>query len=97
MANHNVDELRQLDKNAVILAAEFLMFEHGNTTGCEVKLWLRTQGYAATQEEVDEWLQYIADERDWGFTSNGMFRSYFFAIRSPHEGSLFAVPWLNLN
>ncbi|MEM6628127.1 MAG: hypothetical protein AAF694_00565 [Bacteroidota bacterium] len=94
---HNVDELRQLNKNAVILAGEYLMFEHGNTTVLEVKLWLRSQGYYAHQEEVDQWMDLISKERDWGYTCNGIFRSYFFSYRSPHEGSLYAVPWLDLN
>ena len=95
--SHNVNELRDLDKNAVILAAEYLMFEHGNTTVLEVKLWLRSQGFVAIQEEVEQWMEVLLEERDWGYTSNGKFRSFFFSFRTPHEGSLFAVPWLDLN
>ena len=95
--SHEVDKLRGLDKNAVILAAEYLMFEHGNTTVLEVKLWLRSQGYQVILEEVEQWMDLLLEERDWGYTSNGDFRSYFFSFRTPHEGSLFAVPWLGLN
>jgi len=66
-------------KDAVRDVAEDLMRSNDTTTTLDVKTELRNRGYWATQPEVSKFLRELADEKDYDFTTNGIYNVYSFA------------------
>lgn len=64
------------NKNSVRKAAEHLMAIYGTTTTLEVKKYLRALGYVAYQHDMSQKMDKLADELNWAFTFNGVFRVY---------------------
>ncbi len=64
------------NKNSVRKAAEHLMAIYGTTTTLEVKKYLRALGYVAYQHEISQKMDKLAEESNWAFTFNGVFRVY---------------------
>jgi|GEM_PF-2259582 len=65
------------------IIAERLLLSNGRTTTLEVKLELRRQGYIAYQSDISFFMDQLAAELDWPYTSNGRNRVYVQAFVDP--------------
>ena len=69
---------KQINKEAVLLAATTLILAEGSTTSLGVKLFLRHRGYKVYQADVSECLFTVAQQQGWAVNDNGVFRVYYF-------------------
>ena len=69
---------KQINKEAVLLAATTLILAEGSTTSLGVKLFLRHRGYKVYQADVSECLFTVAQYQGWSVNDNGLFRVYYF-------------------
>jgi hypothetical protein len=68
--------MKDLNKQAINAAADFLFEHNGYASSLEVKMLLRDQGYFALQSEVSAQLWELCQELDWEYDCNGVFRIY---------------------
>jgi len=71
------NHLKPLTKEAVRLAARYLMERNYATTAIEVKNLLRTQNYWAIHPTISDFLDKLAEEENWYFITNNYHRNYF--------------------
>lgn len=70
--------MKNLTKEAVKEAAEYLIEAFGTTTTLDVKNRLRQVGYQAFQNEVSNLMDTVTAEERWQFNHNGRYRVYRF-------------------
>ena len=78
-------------KTEVILVAETLLLQNGQTTTLEVKNALREEGYIAFQADVSYFMKTAVQQTGWRFTCNGRNRTYYPAIRTDWKSKLLDV------
>jgi hypothetical protein len=83
---------KQLTVNDVESVAEFLLSENGQVTTLEIKNELREDGFYAVQEAVAKSMYFLWRPRQWHFTFNGTYRTYFPDFESAEEAYIAAKP-----
>lgn len=65
-----------LTKDDVKITAKILIATNQSTTSLDIKLYLRTQGFWATQAIVSQFMQDLCNEGEFNYSYNGGYRTY---------------------